>query len=99
MTFCILPALVAAVSPFQDCRSSPEVFGLPASPSQAAIIDGGGILVQIPDPARFTFHKMIVAQERPVIEHAKRAKDLRQASLLCTILAEERLGDFADRVG
>lgn len=37
---------------------------------------------------------MIVAQERPVIEHAKRAKDLRQASLLCTLLAEERLGDL-----
>jgi len=65
-----------------------------ASPGQAAIIDAGGTLVQIPDPARFAFHKMIVAQERPVIEHGKRTKDLRQASLLCAILAEERLGDL-----
>jgi hypothetical protein len=66
------------------------------SPSPAAVVDGGGILVRIPHPARFAFHKLIVAQERPVIEQAKRAKDLRQAYLLFTVLAEERPGDLKE---
>jgi hypothetical protein len=64
------------------------------APRPAAIIGAGGILVQVPDPAKFAFHKLIVAQERPVSEHAKKAKDLRQAALLCTVLADERPGDL-----
>lgn len=64
------------------------------SPLQAAVINAGGILVQVPDPARFAFHKLIVAQERPASEHTKRNKDLRQASLMFTVLAEERPGDL-----
>lgn len=64
------------------------------SPIPAAVIDSSGILVQIPDPARYAFHKLIVAGQRPVSEHPKKAKDLRQASLLITVLAEERPGDL-----
>jgi hypothetical protein len=66
------------------------------SPIPAAVVDGGGILVHIPNPARYAFHKLIVAQERPVIEQAKVAKDLRQAYLLFTVLAEERPGDLRE---
>ena len=33
-------------------------------------------------------------QERPVTEHVKRNKDLRQASLLINLLADERPGDL-----
>ena len=61
----------------------------------AVIIDGGGISVCIPDPARFALHKLIVAGERPAVMQAKREKDLWQASQLLDILAEDRAGDLA----
>src|SRR6056297_314928 len=53
-----------------------------------------GTLVNVPDPARFALHKLIIAQERPAIEHAKRNKDYRQASLLIDLLIEERPSDL-----
>ncbi|MBI5197954.1 MAG: hypothetical protein HZA19_05025, partial [Nitrospirae bacterium] len=55
---------------------------------------GGGILVNVPSPARFAFHKVIVAQERGASLHAKRAKNLFQAAQLFSVLAEERPGDL-----
>ncbi len=64
-------------------------------PLQVALISGkGGILANIPDPARYAFHKLIVMQERSATEHVKRNKDLRQASLLINLLADERPGDL-----
>jgi hypothetical protein len=36
---------------------------------RGAIIDGGGILVNVPSPARFGFHKLIVAGERGATVH------------------------------
>ena len=65
------------------------------NPLPAVAINGGGILVNVPDPARYAFHKLIVAQERPVIEHGKKTKDLRQSSLLFKVLHEERPGDLS----
>lgn len=65
------------------------------NPLQVALVSGkGGILANIPDPARYAFHKLIVMQERSATEHVKRNKDLRQASLLINLLAEERPGDL-----
>ena len=61
---------------------------------RAVVINGGGVSVVIPDPARFALHKLIVAGERPAIMHAKREKDLWQASQVLEILAEERPGDL-----
>ncbi len=64
-------------------------------PLQVALISGkGGVLANIPDPARYAYHKLIVMQERPATEHVKRNKDLRQASLLINLLAAERPGDL-----
>jgi hypothetical protein len=40
-----------------------------ASPVRGAVVDGGGILVNVPDPARFAFHKLIVSGERGVAMH------------------------------
>lgn len=61
----------------------------------AAVISGkGGALVNVPDPARYALHKVIVAQQRPAVEHTKRSKDFRQAALLLTVLIEERPGDL-----
>ena len=59
----------------------------------AAVINGGGVAVNVPDPARFALHKLIVAQERPVVMHAKRDKDLWQAARLLEVLVAERPGD------
>ena len=64
------------------------------NPQPAVVINGGGVLVNVPDPARYALHKMIVAEQRSTAEHAKRNKDLRQAVLLISLLAEERPGDL-----
>ncbi|MEW6184657.1 MAG: GSU2403 family nucleotidyltransferase fold protein [Thermodesulfobacteriota bacterium] len=63
-------------------------------PVRGAVIDGGGILVNLPDPARLAFHKLIVSAERETVMHTKREKDLHQAAQLFSILAEERPGDI-----
>jgi hypothetical protein len=63
------------------------------SPIRAAVIDGGGTSVSVPDPARFGLHKLIVANERPAAFHAKRDKDLSQAAQVLSFLSAERPGD------
>jgi len=64
------------------------------NPQPAAIINSGGILVNVPDPARYALHKLIVTQRRPAAEQTKGHKDLRQAQLLLELLVEERPGDL-----
>jgi len=61
----------------------------------AALIDGGGVLVQVPQPARFALHKLLVAQSRVAAFQAKAGKDLRQAAQLIEILALDRPGDLS----
>ena len=61
---------------------------------RAAVIDGGGILVNVPNPAFFAMHKLIVMKERSAAFHSKVEKDLLQASQLFSILSEERAGDL-----
>ena len=60
---------------------------------RGAVVDGGGILVNVPDPARFALHKLIVAGERPATMHSKREKDLWQAAQVLEVLVVERQGD------
>jgi len=60
---------------------------------RGAVIDGGGILVNVPSPARFGFHKLIVAGERGATVHTKVEKDLLQAAQVLSVLVEERAGD------
>lgn len=61
---------------------------------QAAVINGGGILVNIPDPARYALHKLMVAGERPVSSSVKATKDLFQVSQLFNVLIADRPGDL-----
>jgi hypothetical protein len=61
----------------------------------AAVIDGGGILVHVPHPARFALHKLLVAHRRPVWMQTKSDKDVRQAAQLIEVLARDRVGDLA----
>ena len=63
-------------------------------PVRGVIVDGGGVLVHVPDPARFGLHKMIVSGEREMTRHTKREKDLRQAAQVLSVLLEERPGDI-----
>jgi hypothetical protein len=63
------------------------------NPAQAVVVGGSGVLVNVPDPARFAFHKLWISQRRPVSEQTKAAKDLRQAGALLEILLQDRPGD------
>lgn len=60
----------------------------------AMVINGGATLVKIPDPARFGFHKLIVSEERPIIEHTKATKDRTQAAEVLNHLLRVRPGDL-----
>jgi len=60
---------------------------------RGAVVNGGGILVNVPSPARFGIHKLIVAGERGAGVHTKMEKDLLQAAQVLALLVEERPGD------
>jgi hypothetical protein len=63
------------------------------SPVQAVVVGGSGVLVNLPDPARFALHKLWISGRRPVSEQVKAAKDLRQAGDLLELLLADRPGD------
>jgi len=64
-------------------------------PQQAALVAGSGILVNVPSPARFALHKLLVSRTRAATQQAKSGKDLDQAARLIEVLAEDRPGDLA----
>jgi hypothetical protein len=53
---------------------------------KTVVLWGPGILVNVPQPARFAVHKLILAQRRDPSGRLKRAKDLAQASALIEVL-------------
>lgn len=63
-------------------------------PLTTVLINGDGIVVQVPQPARYAWHKLIISFRRPVTEQAKVQKDLVQAGALFEVLAEDRPGDL-----
>jgi hypothetical protein len=63
-------------------------------PVKGAVVNGGGILVNVPQPARFALHKLIISGEREVTAHSKVQKDLFQAAQLLNVLLDERPGDL-----
>lgn len=65
------------------------------NPAQAVVVGGSGVLVNVPDPARFAFHKLWISKKRPVSEQTKAAKDLRQAGSLLEVLLADRPGDVS----
>ena len=64
------------------------------APIAVPLVNGGATLVNVPDPARFALHKLIVSGRRPVVEQAKAGKDRRQASELIEALHDDRRGDL-----
>jgi hypothetical protein len=83
-----LPHLNAAALPL------PGLGYLIQASEKAAIVTGGGILVNVPSPARFALHKLWVAGRRNVAEQAKSRKDRRQASELIEVLLRDRPEDL-----
>jgi hypothetical protein len=61
----------------------------------AVILYNGGVLVNVPQPARYGIHKLIVSQVRAETS-TKRSEDLFQASALFDAIAERRSPDLAD---
>jgi hypothetical protein len=56
---------------------------------QAAVFAGSGVaVVNVPHPARFALHKLLVAGERPASRIATSNKDSLQAAALLSVLAE-----------
>lgn len=64
----------------------------------AAVVNGGGVLVNVPQPGRFAIHKLLVAQDRPAAFQAKARKDVLQASRVLEALAELRPLDAGEAV-
>jgi hypothetical protein len=61
---------------------------------RGAVVNGGGVLVNVPNPARFAFHKLMVSGARQVSAAVKGEKDLRQAAQLFSALAQDHPGDL-----
>ncbi len=61
---------------------------------ETPLINGSATLVNVPDPARFALHKLIVAGRRPVAEQTKAGKDRQQAAEIIEALHEDRRGDL-----
>jgi hypothetical protein len=57
-------------------------------PAETVLLVGGGVRANVPAPARYAMHKLIVSQYRTAVEHAKRRKDLDQAVQLMEVLIE-----------
>ncbi|MEN8205181.1 MAG: GSU2403 family nucleotidyltransferase fold protein [Pseudomonadota bacterium] len=53
-----------------------------------------GILINVPAPGRFAFHKLVVSQRRRSSDHEKIKRDLSQAGQLFSVLVEGRPGDL-----
>jgi hypothetical protein len=82
-----LPALAAAAQPLKFLDYAMEDW------LAAAVVGEGGVQVNVPSPARFALHKLLVAAERPAAMATKRDKDLRQAGQVLEVLLEDRPGD------
>ena len=62
--------------------------------TKAAVVGGGGILVNVPLPARFALHKLWVARNRPVSDQTKARKDIAQARQVIEVLLTDRPDDI-----
>jgi hypothetical protein len=63
-----------------------------ADVQMAIVLNGAGIAVSVPNPARFAMHKLAVSQLRPIGMQAKIHKDIAQASALLNILSQDNPG-------
>lgn len=64
------------------------------APVAVPLLNGGATLVNVPDPARFALHKLLLSARRQVFEQAKAGKDRQQAGEIIAALFEDRRGDL-----
>lgn len=84
----LLPALNAAAQPLRFLDYLIE------DPIPAAVVGGAGVLVNVPQPARYALHKLLIAGRRGEWE-AKGRKDVAQADALCAVLLEDLPGSLS----
>ena len=60
----------------------------------AVLIAGSGVLVNIPNPARYALHKLVLSQRRTSAFQAKAKKDILQAKVIMDWLQANRPGDI-----
>ena len=65
------------------------------SPERAVVLANTAALVNVPAPARFALHKLLVAQLRPASFAAKAEKDISQAVQVLEVIVDDRPGDIA----
>jgi hypothetical protein len=65
------------------------------APERAVLVNGGAALVNVPTPARFALHKLMIATLRPAAFQTKAEKDVAQAAEVLEVVASERPGDLA----
>lgn len=85
-----LPALAAFAQPLRFLDY------LIHDPIPAVALYRSGVLVNVPQPARYAVHKLIVAVRRPISASDKSRKDIEQAAALIRILAEDRPDELQD---
>jgi len=61
---------------------------------KAVLLHKTAILVNVPDPARFALHKLVISERRPAAEQIKSRKDISQAAQLIEVLLADRPGDL-----
>lgn len=83
-----IPRLKASAKPLEFLDYLME------APVTAPIINGGATMVNIPDPARFALHKLIVSVDRSIVMQSKASKDRQQAAEMIEILMQDRPGDI-----
>ena len=59
----------------------------------AVLLYRHGILVHLPNPARYALHKLVTSQRRPSAFATKSSKDIAQANALLEVLCQDRPGD------
>jgi hypothetical protein len=78
-----VPALNLALQPLKFME-----FSLEAPMKATLLYRNGPLVVNVPRPERYVFHKMIVYGERPREQRTKATKDLTQAACLLDYLLE-----------
>jgi hypothetical protein len=86
-----IPKLKAGATPLQHLK------WLVQDPIPAAVLHGAGVLVRVPQPAKYAVHKLILAQKRNE-NLAKRQKDLAQAKALIEALSKSDPYSFPDEL-
>jgi hypothetical protein len=61
---------------------------------EAVVVASAGVLVNVPAPARYALHKLVLAERRVPAFHTKMRKDIDQAEQLFQALLRDRPGDL-----